>query len=46
LNVNQTPGSGSEIIVTKGVIEFPFVKLHSKSSRTKGFDYILQIYGK
>ncbi|XP_037036169.1 uncharacterized protein LOC119074250 [Bradysia coprophila] len=44
--INQKPGSGSSVTILKGGIGFPFVKLHFKSTRTEGYDYVLQIFGK
>ncbi|KAG4066410.1 hypothetical protein HA402_007046 [Bradysia odoriphaga] len=44
--INQKPDSGSSVTILKGGIGFPFVKLHFKSSRTEGYDYVLQIFGK
>jgi len=44
--INQTPKSGSTVTIEKGGVGFPFVKLHFKSTRTSGYNYILQIYGR
>ena len=44
--INQTPNVESTVTIIKGGVGFPYVKLYFESPRFKGFDYILQIYGK